>query len=300
MCGQFLKRITLILLALLFGACKPQEKEQVIDNKVVRPQESVITGQLFIVTKNRANIVLGDEKIALLDEDETRKYLNPKFIEWSNSLAEAQFRVDVATKNFDSLYQKDLKTFLSSKKYHDNRIATYSTESSEWQESLDWSVKLREKINALAKLKYSSPEGQELDTALDAQDALWEKINWPSPDYFSPQIAVATTDSEGRFKFVVPASHKKLILLAKSSRLVGEDREDYWWAVPFSSNGKTTEVILSNDNKDSGGLSDFSDGTMEKYFMHYGFTVRDVKFRKSLYKGYKESREQEWEQQNSL
>src|SRR5580704_9250941 len=93
-----------LFLAVVGGGCKPKEKEQVIANKVVEPEQALIIGQIFIVTKGRENVVLGDEKIALLDAHETRTYFNSKAIEWSNALVMAQVKVDQATTNYDSLY----------------------------------------------------------------------------------------------------------------------------------------------------------------------------------------------------
>jgi hypothetical protein len=104
-----------VFVGLSFAGCKP--KEQVIANKVVESEQALITGQIFIVTKGRANVVLGDEKIALLDAHETRTYFNSKAVEWSNALAVAQVKVDQTATIYDALYKEDLAKLEASKKW---------------------------------------------------------------------------------------------------------------------------------------------------------------------------------------
>jgi hypothetical protein len=94
----FTKYFCLVLfLGFVVAGCKPKEKEQVIANNVVESEQALITGQIFIVTKGRDNVVFGDEKVALLDAAETRTYFNSKALEWSNALASAQAKVDQAS-----------------------------------------------------------------------------------------------------------------------------------------------------------------------------------------------------------
>jgi hypothetical protein len=81
------KAITLffILCVIALFGCKPKEE-----------QNAVVAGQIFIVTKERVNIVLGDEKVALVGLHETRNYLNSEFIQKSNELVRAREAVDQA------------------------------------------------------------------------------------------------------------------------------------------------------------------------------------------------------------
>ena len=254
------------------SGCKPKEKEQVIANNVVESEQALIIGQIFIVTKGRENVVLGDEKVALLDAHETRTYFNSKFLEWSKALVAAQAEVDRVTKNYDAIYKEDLDKFAAAKKYHENIMQTVPTSSQEWNDAFDWGQKIEAKISDLNKLKRSSDVRKQLDDAVKKQTDLWDEINWPSPDYFETSIDTTTTDSEGRFKFVVPKSRvgSNMTLFAKAERLVGDKKENYWWMVNVNLYGKkTTEYILSNNNKDSSGAWGWLDDVPEKWMIDY-------------------------------
>ncbi len=226
--------------------CKQREKEQVIENKIVEPEQALITGQIFIVTKGRENVVLGDEKVALLDAHDTRAYFNSKFLEWSNKLVVAQAEVDRATANYDALYKAELDKFAAAKKYHENIMQTVPTDSQAWSDAFDWDQKVGAQISDLLKLKHSSDARKQLDDAAEKQANLWDEINWPSPDYFESSIDTTTTDSEGRFKFVVPKSRvdSSMTLFAKAERLVGDEKENYWWMVNVNLYGKKQPSIF--------------------------------------------------------
>jgi hypothetical protein len=256
-----------VLFSLAVAGCKP--KEQVIANKVVESEQALITGQIFIVTKGRANVVLGDEKIALLDAHETRTFFNSKAVEWSNALAVAQVKVDKAATIYDALYRNDLAQLEALKQYWER------------QDAFELSKDVKGEIRDLYKEKKTSAEKKQFDDALEAQARLWDEINWPSPKYFEPSIAITTTDSEGRFKFVVPktSADANMTLLAKAEREAGDEKEKYWWTVNVNLNGrKTDEFILSNDNKDSSGVWGwFDDKAIQNYMVHYTVEMEAAK-----------------------
>jgi hypothetical protein len=275
----------------------------------VQPEQALITGQIFIVTKERQNVVLGDVKVALLDADQTGTYCNSKALEWSNALTAALAKVDQAVINYDALYKDELAKFTAAKKYHENIMATVPTGTPEWEQAFGWSQKVEGEIRDLHKLKKSSVRKQQLDDAIKEQADLWDKINWPSADFFWPRLQITTTDSEGRFKFVVPASsaNLNLMLFAKAERMLTDDEKEnwsrmvnatlngrktaelFWWMVNVNLNGrKTAEYVLSNDNKDSSGvwgkwfndklvLKDEDFSPMQKYMISYVANMEKTK-----------------------
>ena len=72
-----------------------------------------------------------------------------------------------------------------------------------------------------------------------------------SDDYFkkfSPaMIQRATTDADGRFSFSYPRN-KPFTLFAKAERLVGDEKETYYWLVNAPSEVEKAQLFLSNQN----------------------------------------------------
>jgi hypothetical protein len=259
------------------AGCKPKEKEQapeqVIADKVVQKEETLIMGQVFITTKDGHNVGIGGQKVTLVEGEKIKDYFNSHADEWSNQLAEAQAKVDQAKLNYDALYKADLDKYEAAKKYHDNRIATLDTSSQEWHDAFDWSQKVGEKIRYLTQLKVSSNERKQLDEHIFNREFLWDWINYPAEDALLPAVDTTTTDSDGRFKFFFPTSSNDLRVLTKTKRSVGEEEENFWWLERVSIHEKTTEVILSNDNCNKSGVITFIKQPYDKYMEDYEIRV---------------------------
>src|ERR1035441_8452324 len=245
-------QIGLLLAATVAASgCKPKEQSKVISNKVVNEGQAIIHGQMFIVTAGRANVVLGDEEVALVDEQKLLGYFNSKMVEWTNALAAAQTRIDQASAAYSALFKEEIEKLSKTKNWHDERMARVSTSSPEWAESFEWSQKLKNRLRALYKSRKSSDTRKQLDDAIREQARLFDEIKFPKPDSLGEgRIESATADSDGRFKFVVPADSKNLMLVAKSERKTADGEEKYWWLQGVYLN-ITTEVILSNHNAET-------------------------------------------------
>jgi hypothetical protein len=303
----------LLALAVVLSGCKPKGKESVTPNKVAPPEEKLIAGQIFIVTKGGENIPLGDVEVALFGQQQMWTCFDSHALKWSNSLAEAQAKVDQATTNYDALYKDDIDKFTTAKKYHDDIMQTAATGTPEWEQAFDWSTKLEKKIADLNELKKTSDVGKQLRDAIFERNFQWDYINWPRIVYLLASdltaIQTTTTDAEGHFKFVVSASSPNLVLFAKAERQVGDVKENYWWLYPVgtpagnegtnnlwelkmvteSQNGifwfpkkdlkdKTTEIILSNDSKDDFGVWHFLENTnIANYMEDIGVKVEVAK-----------------------
>ena len=230
----------LLVAAVAASGCKPKEQEQ-----------AVIHGQMFIVTAGRANVVLGDEEVALVDEEKLLGYFNSKMVEWTNALAAAQTKIDQAGAAYGALFMEEIQKLSKTKEWHDARMAKVSTSSPEWAESLEWSRKLEKRLLNLYESRKSSDTRKQLDDAIREQARLFDEIKFPKPDSLGEgKIKSATTDSDGRFKLVVPADSKNLMLVAKSERQTADGKEKYWWLQGVYLN-TTTEVILSNHNAET-------------------------------------------------
>ena len=229
--GQMKYLCLVLFLVFAVAGCKP--KEQVIGNKVVESGQALITGQIFIVTKGGENVVLGDVKVALLDAGETRTHFNSKALEWSNALAIAQAKVDQATANFDAIYRDELVKLAAVKNYQGDAMQTIPTGTQEWDDAFERSQQVEGYIRDLHKVKESTDAKQQLDAVIEAQADLWDEINWPSADHFWPRKQITTTDSEGRFKFIVPASfaNLNLMLFAKAERPLTDNQKENWYTM---------------------------------------------------------------------
>jgi len=238
----------LLVTAMAATGCKPKQQAKVISNTVVNEQQAVILGQMFIVTAGRANVVLGDEQVALVDEKKLLGYFNSKTVEWSNALSAAQTKIDQASAEYSALFQEEIDKLSKTKKWHDERMAKVATSSPEWAESLEWSEKLQRRLLGLQEARKSSETRKQLDDAIREQARLFDEISLPKPDSLGEgTIQSTTTDSDGRFKFLVPADSKNLMLVAKSERRTADGEEKYWWLEGVYLH-LSTEVILSNHN----------------------------------------------------
>jgi hypothetical protein len=73
-----------------------------------------------------------------------------------------------------------------------------------------------------------------------------------------------TTDSQGHFKFVIPAGSSNLLLVARSELTALDMDGNTRWSPMIHLNKSTTEIILSNNNKSLGVYLYFP-----KYFMYF-------------------------------
>ncbi len=291
----------LLSFAFAITGCKKSDPGQVISDKVVQPEQALITGQMFVVTKARQNVVLGDEKLALVDSKKTLRWFKKNATEWSNTLATAEASVEAAQRRVsqskakvDGLFKDKLDKLLKTKKWHDDRMISVSASSPEWEESFHWSRKLDDQIQTLEDARKSSDAQKQLETdqeqlaaQIKEQARAFELINWPTAEHFwDSQVAEAITDSQGRFKFLVPAGSSNLMIVAKAERQLLTDKEQYWWLVDVDVSGKTTEVVLSNHNKHNCGVWFFEDKPLQEYMMAYNAKVDSAMFNLSLEEKY--------------
>jgi hypothetical protein len=278
----------------------------------VKQEEKLINGQVFIVTKGGETIPLGGVEIALFDQRQMWSCINSNALQWSNSLSEAQAKVDRATTNYDALYKDDIDKLTAAKKYHDKIVEAVSTATPEqWDQAYAWSKKLEKQIDDLVELKKSSDAGKELSDSISNRAFRWDYINWPSIVNLlavgcdTDNRQTTTTDSDGRFKFIVTPSSPNLVVFAKAERQATDVKEKYLWLYPVGTpagnegtnnlwelkavaesrsgilwfpgvelKSKSTEIILSNNNKSDFGLCRYLENTnIANYMLNYGAEI---------------------------
>jgi hypothetical protein len=307
----------IFLFAFLIAGCGYKESNNSnSDNRAHQQEQKEIDGQIFIVTKGGETIRLGDVEVTLFDLRQMWTCINSNALQWSNALAIAQAKVDEAKSNYDALYKDDIDKFSSAKKYHDNIMQTASPGTPEWEQAFEWSTKLTTKINNLVELKNSSDAKSKLDHAIWKREFQWDYINWPkivnliAAGCDTDDRQTTTTDSDGRFKFVVPSSSPDVVIYAKAERQVGNDKEKLLWLIPVETpagenevtnnlwllklisespnqifwfpkvklKANVTKVVLSDSDKADYGLSWYFDDTnVASYMSGYNATVESEK-----------------------
>jgi hypothetical protein len=235
----------LFLIAFVITGCghKEQNNAALVNSERQEKQEQrEIDGQIFVVTKGDETIRLCDVEVALFDLQQMWTCINSNALQWSNTLAEAQAKVDEAKLKFDALYKDDIDKFTTAKKYHDNIMQNASAGSPEWEQAFEWSTKLEGKINDLVELKNSSDEKTKLNHAIWERTFQWDYINSPKVVSLlavgcdTDNRQTTTTDSDGRFKFIIPATSPDVVIYAKAERQVGDEKEKYLWIYPVRGN----------------------------------------------------------------
>jgi hypothetical protein len=292
---------SLIAIAAGLTGCKPKEPTPPAVKTVPQPESMQISGQVFVVTKDSRNIVLGGVEITLFDEQAMLSCINSNLPQWSNKLAAAAATVIETRSNYDALYQDDLAKLEAAQQYHKNVMLTNSQDSINWLQAEDWVVKLQGQIDDLNMKKEDSETGKALTHAIDDQDFDWNYINWPetanlqtagcSTDHWQNTM----TDAEGRFKFLIPASSPNMVLMVKAERQEGDNKEKYLWLeilgtptgeanldllanphwLPSVQLGeKPAEINLSNDNVRQYGLWEMLEDTNARdYMLSYQVSV---------------------------
>ena len=250
-------------------ANRQKEGEQALSKTIDQTEGILLNGKIFITTKEGQNIVLGDVTVALFDQQQLRKCFASHAIQWSNSLAAEQTKVDEAWKNYNALYKEDLDKFTAADHQYGHVMQTVHTGTPEWQQAFEGWYKAEKKIKELNELKQSSSAAQQWRDAVHIRDFTWDFFNWPSYVNLlangcdTAENKTTTTDNEGRFRFSIPASSQNVVLFAKAEREVGKMKEKYLWlctvGTPAGIQGTNNLRDLESYARGGAGLSWFPD-----------------------------------------
>lgn len=107
----------ILLFSIIIVGCKKETKP--IPVQVVQPVQLTLNGQMFIVTKGRENIVLGDETVVLLDKSIMKQYCDSKAEEWKSNLLVLQSNIEAETMEYRALNKSNIIDYQSiSSKFH--------------------------------------------------------------------------------------------------------------------------------------------------------------------------------------
>jgi hypothetical protein len=228
-------------------ATKPRGAVLATPAQAVTPEARLgrITGEVFIVTKGRANIRLGLVEVRALREADALVFLDKKKDEarmeserLNQQLAQANRELAGARHGREKTVSDDLRDF-------------------------------RAMVKAPLDVKYNGKKGQEAIEAANAEErrrgnvvsslvVRLEQLKRAefSCSQFPEGIASTKTDSAGRFELTVPRN-EVLVLAATASRVVFEKTENYCWFLRATLGGtETKKILLSNDNTTDSGAAE--------------------------------------------
>jgi hypothetical protein len=182
------------------------------------PSVTNVSGEVFIVTKGGQNIKLGLVQVQIFSESPVMKQINTK--------------LQKVREEIPRLLLTDKKLELEYNASHDkwfNRLLKYGSNDS-----------LLDTLNKVSLEKYQE----------------YINIHYPLLRYYRPDFYISelpkpiyTTKTNSDGKFQLNLNPGKYVLLALSSRMVGDKTEDYCWFIHIIVKQKQqNNIMLSNDN----------------------------------------------------
>lgn len=241
------------VLSVAVSGCKKsdqaQEKQIIIENSVVEPQQAIITGQIFIVTKGRDNIPIGDEAVYVVNLDELQGYYNNSSTNWETTLLADVSKIVDGASNYLALDRSNLDVLIAARAQWKQVEESPETSADDYTTASEWDTKIYSEILDIYTSKY--PVKLTLDSMAEDASNYWEDIIYPGKSYPQGTIESATTDATGRFTIKIPESEivQHMYLVAAADRETPDGVEKYSWLVSVDLDAQNhQDVILSNDN----------------------------------------------------
>jgi hypothetical protein len=205
-----------------------------------------IDGEVFIVTKGGQSIKLGLVEVALIPMATLKPYIDRKTTEMANELARIQSEIDATNQAIRRLEteQKTARQKLEESERNRHPVNYSNINEVEFKTAEDayllayhqyWHVK-----HIFDEAKSKRLQLQSETRQFDSGISYFYKLPIP--------IRTTKTDSDGKFRLLVPASDRYAIA-ATVSRLGGDDAEQYYWLIQIDpKDGRNQKFMLSNDN----------------------------------------------------
>ncbi len=202
----------LIVVFFLFG-CTPKEKEL-----------SELSGDVFIVTKERQNIKLGLVEVSVIDSAEMNVFAQSRLQSAKQEIERIKPVIQKAQREYENMNQAKEKFY---RVYLDN---IYSHRYEKKYRDMEYALsKKRIAIHKLLNDYYGYSKGSYFLTGL------------PRP------IRSVKTDSDGKFGLKLKSG--RYAIVAHSPRKSGDSDKDYYWFIWVNlENDSKQRIFLSNDN----------------------------------------------------
>ncbi len=175
-----------------------------------------IKGDVFVVTQGAGSYKLGLVQVAAFPEEKIKENIERKKPE-----------IVTLTSKLNEAFSKSSEYTTA---YLDNMDARDSGMKSKFEADSS-------SVRAINSLKEFWNIQEEIESAVS------DKFVQSLP----PAVAVSTTDADGKFALSLP-KNGKYVLTAKATRTLGDEIENYTWAIYFNAEGTPKNIILSNNN----------------------------------------------------
>jgi hypothetical protein len=196
--------------------------------------DGVLDGEIFIVTKSAQNVRLGLVEVMMFGEKEIKEHIEKK-----------EKRVEAEKPDFDK------------------EIARLEGSISKFKENLQKQKDLTERER---KLGADTSAGKRAAKNTEDMVTLFEDIKkaevkrkgtWPSSRHYFKDLPQATastrSNSDGKFSLKAPRD-ERIAIAARATRDLPDAKEEYYWLVWVSLDGKENKnIILGNHNVMSSG-----------------------------------------------
>ena len=220
---------------------KSQAKPVALQAEVVAARESVISGQVFIVTKGRESIKLGLVEVSAIPENDMLKYIKEKKVNAIEEQAKLKHDFELVSWQFEQAKQDTIKA------KENLKLAGTPGNETRSKNAYNNELSYKDALNIYQESKKYEQTKMSEYSKLYTESHSFNLANY----YLSsipPALTKAKTDADGKFSLTLPAG--KFAITASSHRLAGGSEEEYYWLVWVDATLKDQSIMLSNDNLD--------------------------------------------------
>jgi hypothetical protein len=135
----------LLVSTILCGCKKPEPPAAKVDVPATNPtelQQVTVSGEIFVVTKGRENIPLGDERIELVDAQLVRQYYDSMWGQWQSNFMVLQDTINQDFAAYQALYESNIDQLETAKGYWENQIEVSDAASDGYENAQQWKTKV--------------------------------------------------------------------------------------------------------------------------------------------------------------
>jgi hypothetical protein len=245
-----------------------------------KPQETALSGQVFVVTRGAENIKLGLVEVQLIERKQITEYLQknlpPITSQWKH---ECETKIDAINEQLDKktitdpeesqkhtafsdllwrpysgpvnqIIQQETNLMILKAELYGNRYFIEHMEAGKDNYTYESAMRLEESVNLLPA-RIAAIEQSLSDEKAGLNNLKNGDFSSCAMKYlvgFSPVVSKKVlTDADGKF-FISYPLNKAFTIFAKAERVVSDTKETYFWVVNAPTGVETAQIFLSNNN----------------------------------------------------